>query len=168
MAWYTLLWALVDERLREWSRKLQQLVRLLRLARVLLVVGILAVLASALVGLLWPAWFPIAYAVAVVFLVVPLVLCLFLVSAPLRAQGLIRLIERGYPGNAKEAFLRVAARKLHDESIETEELLLETAINEGRKVLRRLRRDPEPEEGEAGDGSEAPPAPPSGAGAPPF
>jgi hypothetical protein len=160
MAWYTLLWALVDEWLREWSRRLQRLLKLLRLARVLLVVGILCVLASALVGLLWPRWFPIAYAVATVFLAVPLVLCLVLVNAPLQARSVIRLVERGYPANAREMAIRVAARKLHDESIETEELLVETAINEGRKVLRRLRREesaPDAAEGGDGDAAATPP-----------
>lgn len=166
MAWYTLLWAMVDERLREWSEKLQALVKLLRVARVLLILGILAVLASAVVGLLWPRWFPVAYAIAVVFLVVPLVLCLFLVSLPLKLHGVIRIIERGYPGNAREAAIRLVARKLHDESIETEELLVETALNEARKVMRRIRRDPETD-GDAGDGPDDD-VPPAGAvGAPP-
>jgi hypothetical protein len=160
MAWYTFLWALVDERLRDWSLKLQRLVKLLRLTRVLLVVGILCVLASAVVGLLWPQWFPIAYAVAVIFLVVPLVLCLVLVNAPLQARSVIRLVERGYPSNARELAIRVAARKLRDESIETEELLVETALNEGRKILRRLRPDEADES--------ATPAPGDGAAAPPF
>jgi uncharacterized protein YacL len=161
MAWYTVLWAMVDERLREWSRKLQALVRLLRVTRVLLVVGILCVLASAVVGLLWPRWFPIAYAVAVIVLVVPLVLCLFLVSLPLKAHGVIRLIERGYPGNAREIAIRVAARKLRDESIETEELLVETAFNEGRKILRRMK-------GEQPDTAPATPAPGDPAATPPY
>jgi uncharacterized protein YacL len=161
MAWYTVLWAMVDERLREWSRKLQALVRLLRVTRVLLVVGVLCVLASAVVGLLWPQWFPIAYAVAVIFLVVPLVLCLFLVSLPLKAHGVIRLIERGYPGNAREIAIRVAARKLRDESIETEELLVETAFNEGRKILRRMK-------GEQPDTAPATPAPGDPAATPPY
>jgi hypothetical protein len=161
MAWYTVLWAMVDERLREWSHKLQALVRLLRLTRVLLVVGILCVLASAVVGLLWPQWFPIAYAVAVIFLVVPLALCLFLVSLPLKAHGVLRLIERGYPGNAREIAIRVAARKLRDESIETEELLVETAFNEGRKILRRMK-------GEQPDTAPATPAPGDPAATPPY
>ncbi|HUR63629.1 MAG TPA: hypothetical protein VM241_04020 [Candidatus Thermoplasmatota archaeon] len=161
MAWYTVLWAMVDERLREWSRKLQALVRLLRVTRILLVVGILCVLASAVVGLLWPQWFPIAYAVAVLFLVVPLVLCLFLVSLPLKAHAVIRLIERGYPGNAREIAIRVAARKLRDESIETEELLVETAFNEGRKLLRRMK-------GEQPDTAPATPAPGDPAATPPY
>lgn len=164
MAWYTLLWAMVDERLREWSDKLQSMVRLLRVTRVLLVIGILCVLASAVVGLLWPRWFPIAYAIAVIFLVVPLVLCLFLVSLPLKARSAIRLIERGYPGNARELAIRLAARKLRDESIETEELLVETALNEARKVLQRVKKDPAAGAAEGG----APSSPPPPAGTPPF
>lgn len=161
MAWYTALWALVDERLRTLSRKLQALVRLLRLARVLLVLGILCVLGSAVVGLLWPRWFPVAYAVAVLALVVPLVLCLVLVSLPLKAKGVVRLIERGYPANTRELAIRVAAGKLHGQSIETEELLVETALNEARKALRRLR-------GEAPAPPPATPAPGDPAATPPF
>jgi hypothetical protein len=84
------------------------------------------------------------------------------VGLPLKAHGVIRLIERGYPGNAREVAIRLAARKLRDESIETEELLVETALNEARKVLRRIRHEPE--------GSEAgtPPSAPPPAGTPPF
>jgi hypothetical protein len=155
--WYMVAWELLDGSLRGWSRRLQAIVRTLRLARLLLVVGILAVLASAVVGLLWPPWFPLAYAIAAVALVVPLALCLVLVGLPLRARSVIRLIDKGYPENAKELLLRLAARKLRDESIETEELLLETAINEGRKLVRRMRS----EEGQ--EGNAEPPA-----GAPPF
>ncbi|HUR62668.1 MAG TPA: hypothetical protein VM286_09935 [Candidatus Thermoplasmatota archaeon] len=165
MAWYTVLWAMVDDRLREWSRKLQQLVRMLRLARVLILVGILCILASALVGLLWPQWFFVAYAVAVVFLIVPLVLCLVLVSLPLQAKSVIRLIDRGYPGNARELAIRVAARKLHDESIETEELLVETALNEGRKILRRVKAD---RQDPPASGQPATPPPFDPAATPPF
>ncbi|HEX2066064.1 MAG TPA: hypothetical protein VHI93_04545 [Candidatus Thermoplasmatota archaeon] len=161
MAWYTALWAMVDERLREWSRRLQALVRLLRVARVLLVLAILSVLGSAVVGLLWPRWFPIAYAIAVLALVVPLVLCLVLVSLPLKARGVVRLIERGYPANTRELAIRVAAGKLHGQSIESEELLVETAINEARKVLRRLK-------GEAPAAAPATPVPGDPTATPPF
>jgi hypothetical protein len=159
MAWYALLWGMVDERLRGLSLKLQRIVKLLRLAQALIVIGILVVLASAVVGLLWPRWFPIAYAVAVVFLIVPLALCLVLVSAPLQAKSVIRLIERGYPSNARELAIRVAARKLRDESIETEELLVETAINEGKKILRRMKEAPEaaPATPVSGDPAATPP-----------
>jgi hypothetical protein len=134
------MWAMVDDRLRDVSQKLQKVVRLIRVAVVFLTFGVLLVLASAVVGLLWPRWFPIAYAVATVFLVLPLVALLVLVYLPLRARSVVRLIDKGYPANAKELGIRILARKLHDQSIETEELLVETAINEGRKVLARVEQ----------------------------
>ena len=136
--WLRGLWAMVDERLGELSDKLQRILRLVRFLVAFLTLGVLLVLASAVVGLLWPQWFPIAYAVATIFLVIPLVAVLVLVYLPLRAKSVVRLIDKGYPANAKELAIRVAARKLHDQSIETEELLVETALNEGRKVLRRM------------------------------
>ena len=136
--WLRTMWAMVDERLYELSVKLQRIVRLIRVLVGFLTVGVVLVLASAVVGLVWPQWFPIAYAVATIFLVLPLVVLLVLAYLPLRARSVIRLIDKGYPANAKELAIRVVARKLHDESIETEELLVETAINEGRKVLRRI------------------------------
>jgi hypothetical protein len=137
--WLQTLWAMVDERLREASEKLQKVVRLIRVLVVFLTVGILLVLSSAVVGLLWPRWFPIAYAVATLFLVLPLVVFLVLAYLPLRARSVIRLIDKGYPANARELAIRVAARKLRDQSIETEELLVETAVNEGRKILDRAK-----------------------------
>ena len=137
--WLQALWAMVDERLREVSLKLQRVVRLIRVAVAFLTVGVLLVLSSAVVGLVWPRWFPVAYALATVFLVLPLVALLLLVYLPLRARSVIRLIDKGYPANAKELAIRVAARKLHDQSIETEELLVETALNEGRKVMERAK-----------------------------
>jgi hypothetical protein len=133
------VWSMVDERLRELSLRLQRVVRLLRVASAFLVFGILCVLGSAVVGLLWPSWFPIAYAVSTVFVILPLVALLVLVALPLRARSVVRLIDKGYPANARELAIRVAARKLRDQSIETEELLVETALNEGRKVLQRVQ-----------------------------
>ncbi|MHB1262102.1 MAG: hypothetical protein ACYC2H_10355 [Thermoplasmatota archaeon] len=137
--WLQSLWAMVDERLRETSEKLQRLVRLIRILVVFLTVGVVLVLSSAVVGLLWPRWFPIAYAVATIFLVIPLLGLLVLAYMPLRAKSVIRLIDKGYPGNAREIAIRVAARKLRDQSIETEELLVETALNEGRKIMDRAK-----------------------------
>lgn len=137
--WLQAIWAMVDERLREVSDRLQRLLRVLRAVVAFLVVGIVLVLASAVVGLLWPRWFPIAYAVAVIFLILPLVALLMLVYLPLRAKSVVRLIDKGYPGNARELAIRVAARKLRDQSIETEELLVETALNEGRKLMDRAK-----------------------------
>lgn len=137
--WLQALWAMVDERLRDVSERLQRLVRTLRGVVAFLTVGVVLVLASAVVGIVWPRWFPIAYAVSTVFLVIPLVALLMLVYLPLRAKSVIRLIDEGYPSNARELAIRVAARKLRDQSIETEELLVETAVNEGRKLMERAK-----------------------------
>jgi hypothetical protein len=133
------LWAMVDGRLRDLSARLQRLVRLLRVLVAFLTVGVLLVLGSAVVGLFWPEWFFVAYAVATVFLVLPLAALLVLAMLPLRAKSVIRLIDKGYPANARELAIRVAARKLRDQSIETEELLVETAVNEGRKLVDRAK-----------------------------
>lgn len=137
--WLQSLWAMVDERLRETSEKLQRVVRLLRVLVFFLTLGVLLVLGSAVVGLFWPQWFFVAYAVATLFLVIPLAALLVLAMLPLRAKSVIRLIDKGYPANARELAIRVAARKLRDQSIETEELLVETALNEGRKVMERAK-----------------------------
>ncbi len=146
------VWAMVDSYLAGLSRKLQRIVRMLRVIRFWLTVGVLAVLSSAIVGLFWPRWFPIAYAIATVFLVIPLIALAVLVGLPLRAKSAVRLIEQGYPANAKELAIRAVARKLHDESIETEELLFDTAINEGKKLMRKMRDDTPDDEPGTADG----------------
>lgn len=138
-AWLRTLWSLVDERLAQVSATLQRIVRTLRLLVGVLVVAILLVLAAPVVLFLWPEYFPIAYAVATAILVIPLVALVVLVALPLRLKSVVRLIDKGYPANAKELAIRVAARKLHDQSIETEELLVETALNEGRKLMERAK-----------------------------
>lgn len=146
IGWLRSLWALVDERLAETARKLQTTVRALRATVAALVVAIVLTLASPVVLFLWPDYFPIAYAVSTVVLLIPVIALTFLVALPLRLKSVIRLIDKGYPANAKEIAIRVAARKLHDQSIETEELLVETALNEGRKLYQRYqsRADPAP------------------------
>lgn len=161
IGWLRTLWAVVDERLAETSRKLQVAVRALRITVVALVVAILLSLASPVVLFLWPDYFPIAYAVSTVVLLIPLIVLTVLVSLPLRLKSVIRLIDKGYPANAKEIAIRVAARKLHDQSIATEELLVETALNEGRKLYQRYqaRAAATAEANEAGrDAGAAPPA----------
>jgi hypothetical protein len=159
--WYMALWGLVDATLKRWADQLQSMLRALRVVRVLLVLGILVVVASAALavlaagGYMDPKWFYLAYGAASVFLLVPLVALVVLVGLPLRAKSVTRLIDMGYPANARELAIRVMARKLRDESIETEELLVETAVNEAKKVFRRMeeakRRDRE------GDAPQAPP-----------
>ncbi|MFO1533097.1 MAG: hypothetical protein ABR562_05285 [Thermoplasmatota archaeon] len=161
--WYMALWAMVDGTMRRWAETLQRLVRLLRFVRALLVVGVILVLASAVLALLAAAgrldmkWFLVSYAWSTVFLVVPLAILVILVGLPLRARSVTRLIDMGYPANARELAIRVFARKLRDESIETEELLVETALNEGRKVMRRME---EARRRAAEDVPPPPPAPP--------
>lgn len=154
-AWYKAAWGFADNALRAWSERLQKIVRLLRLARNLLILAILVVLASAAVGIWWPQWFPYAYALAVVILCIPLAMLAVLVALPLRARSIVRLIDMGYPANAREMAIRVLARKLHDESIATEELLWDTAVNEGRKWMRKM----EAERAARRAGGQAPPPP---------
>lgn len=139
LSWIRTLWAMVDERLAELSLNLQRIVRTLRAAVVGLVVGILLVLAAPVVLFVAPEYFPIAYAVSTVILVIPLALIAVLVALPLRMKSVVRLIDKGYPANAKEIAIRVAARKLHEQSIQTEELLVDTALNEGRKLMERYK-----------------------------
>lgn len=154
--WLRTMWAMVDERLYELSVKLQRIVRLVRVATAALWVSVVLVLLGPVVLFVWPEYFPIAYAVSTVILVIPIVLLAVLAGLPLKARSVIRLIDKGYPANAKELAIRVVARKLHDESIETEELLVETAINEGRKVLRRID---EHKAAAAAEGTDAKPGP---------
>lgn len=137
--WYKAIWRAVDHRLLALSRKLQRIVRLLRIVNFLLWFGVFVVLASALLVLFRPDFLPYAFAASAVFLVVPLLLVTILVGLPLRLRSLVRLIDQGYPDNARELAIRAFARKMRDESIETEELLVETAVNESKKVLRRFR-----------------------------
>lgn len=137
--WARSLWRTVDSTLVSISKTAKRIVRVLRLLRAFMVLAVLVVLASAVVGIVWPDWFAYAYAAAVVFLIIPLFILLALVSLPLQAKSLVRLIDLGYPENAKELAIRAAARKMHEQSIESEELLVETAWNESKKMLKRYR-----------------------------
>ena len=136
---YRAIWTTLDGTLRGVSKGLKTLVRTLRWLRAFLVLAVLTVLASAVIAIAWPAGFPYFYAAASVFLVIPLIILLILVALPLQAKSIVRLIDIGYPENAKELAIRVVARKLHEQSIESEELLVETAFNESRKLLKRYR-----------------------------
>lgn len=163
LGWLRTLWAMVDERLAELSLKLQRVVRALRLVVFLLVVGVVLVLLAPVVLFVAPQYFPIAYAVSTVMLVLPLVALTVLVALPLRMKSVVRLIDKGYPANAKEIAIRVAARKLHDQSIETEELLVDTALNEGRKAYRRYQEWKEQARPQPAEDQGSPPAHPPGA-----
>lgn len=59
---------------------------------------------------------------------------------PLKAKSLMRIIDQGHKRTSKELAIRLAVRKLHEESIATEELLVDTALNEGRKAINKYRR----------------------------
>lgn len=164
--WMRTLWYMLDERLAEVSAKLQGVVRMLRLAVFLLVVGVILVLASPVVLYLWPQWFPLAYAVSTVILVIPIILLAVLASLPLRMKSVVRLIDKGYPENAKEIAIRIAARKLNEQSIQTEELLVDTALNEARKVMDRAKARAAAEAAEAAQPGTMGAAPPGPAGNP--
>ncbi len=137
--WLRVLWQLIDQRLREINRTLKRILRILRMGRAFLILLILALVAAAVLPFLWSATIPYAIAVLALAAIVALLLPLILISAPLQAKSITRLIDKGYPANAKEMAIRVMAKKLHDESIETEELLWDTAANEARKAVRKYR-----------------------------
>ena len=137
--WYTALMRMVDEQLQGLSDSLRRKVRFLRLLRALTVFALVGSLGMAVLGLWRPDLLAYAFAVTVVLLSVPLMFFAVLLSAPLRAKSILRLIDKGYPENAKEIAIRLAARKLRDESIETEELLVETAWNESKKAYRKFQ-----------------------------
>lgn len=158
-----LLWQMLDARLLRASEAAKRAVRALRVARALLWLSIVLVLASAAVLIWLPAYFPYAYAVAVLVLCIPLCLLAVLTGLPLRAKSVVRLIDEGYPENARELAIRVLARKLRDQSIATEELLVETAVNEARKVYRRMQEadaKPASEDPAQGHDGNAPPSRP--------
>lgn len=137
--WYKALWHLVDGTLRSISDGLQAVLRGLRIARVVLVLLILFVLATAIFTIFYPQYSHYVLAGVLFVLMLPLIVALGLVMLPFRAKSVVRLVDKGYPENVKELTIRAAARKLHDESIETEQLLVDTAVNEARKAARKYR-----------------------------
>lgn len=139
--WYRAAWALVDNAMRTWSERLQRILRLLRFARFMLLLGVVVAIGSAVVQFAAPQYFAYAYAAAMAFLVVPLIVFYVLAGLPLRARSVVRLVDMGYPANARELAIRMVARKLHEESIATEELLWDTAVNEGRKFIRKMENE---------------------------
>ncbi len=137
--WLTSLYSLVDERLRAWSKTAKRSLLMLRLTVAVLIITLLGLYGAAVGAIFWPEWIRFWFAGSVVVLSIPLLVLAILVALPLRLKSVTRLIDKGYPGNAREIGLRLAARKLRDESIETEELLAETAWNEGKKAYRKYR-----------------------------
>jgi hypothetical protein len=138
-AWYLAPFHAVDGMLSKVSAKLQKILRILRLAQVgvafLFLLPIFAAMST-----IWFAWMaPYVLILFAVYLAVPLIGVYIILGFPLKASSVKRLVDMGYPANAKEFAIRAAARKLHEQSIETEELLLETAINESKKALKKYR-----------------------------
>ena len=139
MAWWHAAWSLVDTTLRGWSQAAQSIVAKVRFARNAVGVFIFALYALVAAAIIWPQYDQIFLGITIVLLSILIWVAFFLIGLPLRAKSIVRLIDTGYPENAKELALRVAARKLHEESIETEELLVETAWNEGRKAYHKYK-----------------------------
>ncbi len=115
------------------------MVKRLRLARFLVFLLFLLPLVAAGLVIWQPAYTQYALGLVAIYVAVPLIVVWFLMGLPLRAKSIVRLIDQGYPANVKELAIRAAAKKLHEESIETEELLVDTAINESRKALKKYR-----------------------------
>ncbi len=137
--WMTRVWQMLDDNLRSASEKARKLVRGIRIARALLWLLALLYIAGGVAGVLWPGYLQWIVLAGAITFAVPFILLAFLVALPLKAKSVVRLVDMGYPKNARELGIRMVARKLHEESIETEELLVETAWNESRKMLRKYR-----------------------------
>jgi hypothetical protein len=137
--WYKALWAKADESIQSFSNSARKLLRMLRLVRFLILLVILTIIGLGVAGIIWPKLLSYFAAAAMIFIAVPYIILYVLVSLPLKAKSVVRLIDMGYPANAKEMAIRFAARKMHEESIETEELLMATAWNESKKMLRKYR-----------------------------
>ncbi len=139
MAWWTPAWRFLDETLAGWSKALQGIVAKIRMLRTIMLLAILAVYGAIVATVVWPEYGLYLLGGAMVILSVPLIAVYFVVSLPLRAKSLVRLIDQGYPANARELAIRATVRKMHDQSIETEEMLVETAWNEAKKAYRKYK-----------------------------
>lgn len=137
--WYNALWKMVDEFLQSIASGARKMLRMLRLVRFLIALLILTIIGLGVAGIIWPQHLAYFAAASMVFIAVPYIILYVLVSLPFKAKSVVRLIDMGYPANARELGIRFAARKMHEESIETEELLLATAWNESKKMLRKYR-----------------------------
>ncbi len=144
LGWIMGLWKVVDERLRKLNKTLKTVLRLVRFAVFFLILLLLASWTLAALVIWYPQYSAYFYLGSIVILSIGLIPWIVLVSLPLKAKSVTRLIDQGYPENAREMAIRVMAQKLHDESIHTEELLFDTAVNEGKKYIRRMQeRDAE-------------------------
>lgn len=137
--WVLALWRQIDDTLKGINKALQRALFWMRFGQIFLVLAILASWGLGIAALFWPQWSGYFYLGAIVLLSIAVIPWAVLISIPLRLKSVTRLIDKGYPENAKELAIRAIARKLHDESIETEELLFDTAINEGKKMMRKMQ-----------------------------
>ncbi len=139
IGWLMGVWKVVDDNLRNLNKKLKRILGLIRFAVFFLVLLFLASWAMAAAVIWYPQYAPYLYLGSIIILSIGLIPWIVLVMLPLKMKSVTRLIDKGYPENAKELFIRVVAQKLHEESIKTEELIFDTAINEGKKVVRRMQ-----------------------------
>lgn len=137
--WYKALWDAIDGSIRSFADGAKKALRMLRLARFLVALVVLTILGLGVAGIIWPQHMPYFAAAAMVFIAIPYIVIYVLLTLPFKAKSVVRLIDMGYPANAKELAIRFAARKMHEESIETEELLVATAWNESKKMLKQYR-----------------------------
>lgn len=161
------LWRSLDGALRSVSDGLRSFLRALNVLRVLAILLFLAVLALAVLLFFFPEWTPYVMVGVLVVLALPLLLAFFVLSLPFRAKSFVRLVRMGYPENAKELTIRLVARKLHEESIESERLLVETAWNETRKLAQRYKERARRLARQLDEMPDAPDGPHAGAGGPP-
>lgn len=133
------IWKVVDDNLRNLNKKLKRILGLIRFAVFFLVLLLIASWTLAALVIWYPQFSAYFYLGSIVILSIGLIPWIVLVSLPLKAKSVTRLIDQGYPENAKEIAIRVMAQKLHEESIQTEELLFDTAINEGKKMMKRMQ-----------------------------
>lgn len=134
--WFLGMFRAADAWLRGLSRRLRGMLRLMRAVVALLVVLDLTILAAAVLVVLRPEYVHYVAAFTLAVLLIPMIALTMLATLPLRFRSVTRLIDKGYPANAKELALRALARKFRDQSIETEELLAQALWNEARKALR--------------------------------
>lgn len=137
--WMKHVFRMLDDTLKSASQTAKKIVRGIRIARAVMWLLALVYIAGAVFAVLRPEWTPYLLMAALITLALPFMVLAIIVALPLKAKSIVRLVDLGYPKNIRELGIRVVARKLHEESIESEQLLMETAWNESRKMLRKYR-----------------------------
>jgi hypothetical protein len=137
--WLRAIWHSIDSFLAGLFGLLKKTLRALNILRVLSVLFFVVSIALAVLVLVAPESVPYVLAGLLIVGTLPIIVLFVLLSIPFRAKSFVRLVRMGYPENAKELTIRLAARKMRDQSIKSEEMLIETAFNESRKLLERYR-----------------------------